>query len=208
MAKIINVTLLLVISMHTQAFQFEFADPESLGFDSKKLQEIRPIFEDLYQDGRIPNYVMGVYSNGKNIYLTQNGSISTHGGAKVDENTIFWLASMTKPVVSTAIMKLQEEGKLHLDDKLSKYFPEFSDMLVAPGGSYESTLEPARTDITLRHLITHTSGLTYQTTVSGVGDVAEQYDEFGVMGCFRPSADRAIGSLEEEAEFLARVAAQ
>jgi len=205
MKRLITAITVSLISVQIQAFEFEAVEPESLGFDSAKLQKIRPILEDLYQDGRIPNYAMGVYSNGKNIYLTYNGKTSTDSGSPVDENTIYWLASMTKPIVSTAIMKLQEEGKLNLDDKLSKFFPEYSDMLVAPGGSYESTLEPAKTEITLRHLITHTSGLTYQTTVSGVGDVAEQYDEFGVMGCFRPSKDRAIESLEAEAEFLAQL---
>ena len=128
--------------------------------------------------------------------------MSIEGGKPVDENTIYWLASMTKPIVSTAILRLQEEGKLNLDDKLSKYFPEFADMLVAPGGSYAATLEPAKTEITLRHLITHTSGLTYGTLVSGVGDVAEQYDEFGVMGCLRPSNDRPIESLAAETRFL------
>ena len=89
--------------------------------------------------------------------------MSIEGGKPVDENTIYWLASMTKPIVSTAILRLQEEGKLNLDDKLSKYFPEFADMLVAPGGSYTATPEPAKTEITLRHLITHTSGLTHGT---------------------------------------------
>lgn len=112
---------------------------------------------------------------------------------------------MTKPLVSTAILRLQEEGKLSLDDKLSKYFPAFADMLVAPGGSYAVTLEPAKTEITLRHLITHTSGLTYGTNVSGVGDVAEQYDEFGVMACLTGSPNREIKSLEGEVEFLSQL---
>jgi CubicO group peptidase (beta-lactamase class C family) len=78
-------------------------------------------------------------------------------------------------------------------------------MLVAPGGSYESTLEPAKTEITLRHLITHTSGLTYQTTVSGVGDVCGTIRRIWCHGLLRPSKDRAIESLEAEAEFLAQL---
>ena len=197
--------LLLLIQAPLHAFDFQKVDPSTMGFDADKLATIQGNFEDLYQEGRIPNYVMGVYSRGKNIYLAKNGNVSIEGGKPVDENTIYWLASMTKPIVSTAILRLQEEGKLNLDDKLSMYFPEFADMFVAPGGSYTATLEPAKTEITLRHLITHTSGLTYGTLVSGVGDVAEQYDEFGVMGCLRPSNDRPIESLAAEIRFLAEL---
>ncbi|MBU26435.1 MAG: hypothetical protein CMD99_10470 [Gammaproteobacteria bacterium] len=197
--------LLLLIQAPSNAYEFASVDPAKMGFDPETLTTIQANFDELYQEGRIPNYVMGVYSGGKNIYLAKNGNVSIDGGQAVDENTIFWLASMTKPIVSTAILRLQEEGKLGLDDKLSKYFPEYADMLVAPGGSYTATLEPAKTEITLRHLITHTSGLTYQTSVSGVGDVAEQYDEFGVMGCLRPNPDRPIASLAEEARFLAEL---
>lgn len=196
---------LLLIHSQSLAFEFEKADPNTLGFDSEVLGTIQGKFEDLYQEGRIPNYVMGVYSGEQNIYLAHNGNVSIEGGQSVDENTIYWLASMTKPLVSTAILRLQEEGKLSLDDKLSKYFPEFADMLVAPGGSYTATLEPAKTEITLKHLITHTSGLTYGTNVSGVGDVAEQYDEFGVMSCLRGHPNRKIESLQGEVEFLAQL---
>jgi CubicO group peptidase (beta-lactamase class C family) len=156
--------LLLLIQAPLYAFDFQKVDPRAMGFDAEKLAAIQGNFEGLYQEGRIPNYVMGVYSGGKNIYLAKNGNVSIEGGKPVDENTIYWLASMTKPIVSTAILRLQEEGKLNLDDKLSKYFPEFADMLVAPGGSYTATLEPAKQRSLLRILITHTSGLTYGPT--------------------------------------------
>lgn len=208
MRSYIALALGLFLPLGAISFEFEKIEPEKAGFDSQKLSKITGKFEELYQEGRIPNYVMGVYSGANNIYLAQNGNTSITGGEKVDENTIYWLASMTKPVVSTAIMRLVEEGKLSLDDPLSKYFPEYADMLVAPGGSYSATLEPAKTPITLRHLITHTAGLTYSPAVSGVGDVAEQYDEFNAMGCIRitsAGADREIVSLEEEAIFLAQL---
>jgi CubicO group peptidase (beta-lactamase class C family) len=74
-------------------------------------------------------------------------------------------------------------------------------MLVAPGGSYDTILEPANSQITLKHLISHTSGLTYWTSVTGVGDVAEQYDELGVMTC--AAEDRK--SLADETRLLAQL---
>ena len=198
--------LLLAVPLSAMAFEFEKVEPEKAGFDSKKLAEIKGKFEELYQEGRIPNYVMGVYSGSQSIYSANNGNVSIEGGQSVDEDTIYWLASMTKPMVSTAIMRLVEEGKLSLDDKLSKYFPEYADMLVAPGGSYNVTLEPAKTEITLRHLITHTAGMTYSTAISGVGDVAQQYDEFNVMGCLRlTNTSREVTSLADETIFLSQL---
>ena len=169
------------------------------GYDEAKLSEIKAQFESYFLDGRIPNYAFGLYSAEGLLYSATNGNTSLEGGSPVDLDTIYWMASMTKPVVSAAIMKLVAEKKIELDDELRKYFPEFSDMLVAPEGNYDNALEEAKTPITLRHLISHTSGLTYGTGVTGVGDVAEQYDEFGVMSCF-------VGkSLREQTEMLSQL---
>ena len=190
-----------------ETFKFEKINASDAGFQEEKLAEIDATFSELYLDGRIPNYVLGVYQGENFVYQASDGMVRTDGGRSVDENTVYWMASMTKPVVSTAVLRLAEQGKISLDDKISKYFPEMQDMLVAPGGSYETTLEPAREEITLRHLISHTSGLTYQTNVTGVGEVAQQYDEFGVMACFSGDGPegRKISSLAEEVAFLAQL---
>jgi len=181
-----------------------FADDHGASrFDENKLSEIKAQFDGYYLDGRIPNYAFGLYSkSGGSVYSAINGLTAMNSGNEVDLNTIYWLASMTKPVVSAAIMKLIEEGKLDLDDKLSEYFPEFSDMLVAPEGNYDNTLEEARRPITLRHLITHTSGLTYQPNVTGVGDVAKQYEEFQIMNCYTSGDDT---TLSEHMEMLSQL---
>ena len=84
---------------------------------------------------------------------------------------------MGKPIVSTAVLKLIEEGKLSLDDELSTFFPEFESMLVAPLGDLDVPFESAKSKITIRNLLTHTSGFTYSPDVLGLGDVAEQYVE-------------------------------
>ena len=83
MKRLIAAISLLLVHSQTHAFQFEKADPNSLGFDSEVLATIQDKFEDLYQEGRIPNYVMGVYSGDKNIYLAQNGTVSIEGGQAV-----------------------------------------------------------------------------------------------------------------------------
>ena len=86
------------------------------------------------------------------------------GTAGLNANTIFNIASMTKPVTSVAIMMLMEEGKLTLDDPVSKHLPGFDQLQVltkfnAADGTYES--RPAKNVMTIRHLLTHTSGIGY-----------------------------------------------
>ena len=81
-------------------------------------------------------------------------------GKTMQEDTIFRIASMTKPITSVAVMMLFEEGAFLLTDPVSKYLPEFKDMRVLVEGSTEET-EPAKRPITIKHLLTHTSGLAY-----------------------------------------------
>jgi CubicO group peptidase (beta-lactamase class C family) len=155
---------------------------QEAGYDQKKLEAIREKVDALYEDGRIPNYVVALAKDGKVFYQAIRGE-ATLGKpeTEVDLDTIFWLASKSKPIVSTAAFQLIEEEKLRLSDKLSDFFPIFEDLLVAPGGSFESAFEELARDITVRDLLTHTAGFTYGESIIGLGDVAKQYDELGVM---------------------------
>ena len=78
---------------------------------------------------------------------------------------------MSKPVVSTAIFQLIEEGLLSLDSDLKDFFPIFSDMFVAPNGDFDAQFEEASRPVTVLDLLTHTSGFTYGESVIGFGDV-------------------------------------
>ena len=109
---------------------------------------------------------------------------------------------MTKPIVSAAIIRLVQEGQLSLDDTLGKYYPEMDNVLWAPGGSYDATMQELKNSHNPAAFnFLHTSGLTYFTSVTGVGDVAKQYDEFGVMMCRGPGGK----TLQEHMEFLAEL---
>ena len=175
--KFLTVPVYCLFSLCVHAFEFEDVTPEEVGFSSEKLSSIQDRFDALYEDGRIPNYAIGLYSGNKRFYAKSRGKTEIGGGEIVDLDTIYPFASMTKPIASTAIMLLIEEGKLTLDTKLSEYYPEFKNMFVAPGGSFETTFEEAKREITVKDLLTHTSGFTYQTSVTGQGDVAKQYDD-------------------------------
>ena len=79
------------------------------------------------------------------------------------EDTIFRIASMTKPITSVAIMMLSEQGKLSIEEPVSKYISEFKDIQVGVRGNDNSLkFVPTKSPITIRHLLTHTSGITYR----------------------------------------------
>ena len=137
------------------------------------------MLDPLYEDGRIPNYVVLLAKDGKIFYSAIRGNTNVNGGRPVDKETAYLVASMTKPIVSSAVFALIDEGKLSLDDTLNSFFPVFDDLFVAPGGSFDSAFEELEREITVLDLITHTSGFTYGESVIGLGDVAKQYDEIG-----------------------------
>ncbi len=157
-----------------------FAQDKS-GYNASKLAEIKELLDNLYDKGHIPNYAVEIRRHGEEVYSAYRGKTELGGKLAVDENTIFWVASMGKPIVSTAVLKLIQDGKLSLDDELSTFFPDFESMVVAPLGDLDVPFAIAKSKITIRNLLTHTSGFTYSPDVLGVGDVAEQYAELGVM---------------------------
>jgi CubicO group peptidase (beta-lactamase class C family) len=114
--------------------------------------------------GDVPGVVVAVVSKDGLIYNEGFGRSRTLANTPMAKDTIFNIASMTKPVTSVAIMMLVDEGKLRLDDDVGKYLPKWKDPVVISkfneaDGSYET--RPARRPITIRHLLTHTSGIGY-----------------------------------------------
>jgi methyl acetate hydrolase len=114
--------------------------------------------------GDVPGVVVAVVNKDGSLYNEAFGVSSTLRNRPMTKDTIFNMASMTKPVTSVAIMMLVDEGKLKLDDEVAKYLPKYKDPVVISkfneaDASYET--RPARRPITIRHLLTHTSGIGY-----------------------------------------------
>jgi methyl acetate hydrolase len=114
--------------------------------------------------GDVPGIVVAVVNEDGVLYHEAFGRSSTLRNTPMTKDTIFNMASMTKPVTSVAIMMLVDEGKLKLDDEVAKYLPKYKDPLVISkfneaDASYET--RPAKRPITIRHLLTHTSGIGY-----------------------------------------------
>ena len=180
--------------------EIERVTPGEAGFDASKLEAVKNVLDPLYEDGRIPNYVVILAKDGNVFFSASRGNTAVGGQRAVDENTVYLMASMSKPIVSSAIFALIDDGKLKLEDKLNDFFPVFDQLLVAPGGSFDSAFEEPQRQITVKDLLTHTSGFTYGESVIGLGDVAKQYDEIGVI-----TGEYSAKSLGENLEILAEI---
>mgnify|MGYP003321940303 CR=1 FL=1 len=128
------------------SFGFSYAQlptitPEEAGFDSEGLSAIVDRADSVYEAGLIPNYVIALAKDGKVFFSESRGNRILGGDDPVGMNTLFPLASMSKPVVSSAIFKLIEEGEITLRTELSEIYPQFSSMVVAESGNLDTQFE-------------------------------------------------------------------
>ena len=153
---------LLVLTLTCPSFGQELptAKPEEVGVSSEKVKELSTFMQSLVDDGKIAGGVTMMARHGKVIHLKAVGMADREAKNPMTTDAIFRIASMTKPVTSVAIMMLYDQGKLGLDDPVSKYIPEFKNPKVLVSVEPLET-RPAKGGITIRHLLTHTSGLTY-----------------------------------------------
>ena len=134
------------------------ASPGSVGMSADALARIGPAMQAYVDDGRLAAVMTMVARRGQVVHWEAVGTRDTATGDPLERNDIFRIYSMTKPVTSVAVMMLVEEGKVALDDPVSKFVPEFADVKVlADGGERVAADGP----MTVQHLLTHTSGLTY-----------------------------------------------
>ena len=140
------------------------ASPESVGMSSERLARIDSMCQEAVAAGEIPGAVALVARNGKIVYWKAFGMADNQSGRSLKRDDIFRIASQTKAVTATAVMILWEEGKFRLDDPISKYIPEFKNPgLIKTFSPADTTytIEPAKSEITIRQLLTHTSGVGY-----------------------------------------------
>jgi CubicO group peptidase (beta-lactamase class C family) len=141
-------------------------DAKSLGFSAARLARIAPWYEARFEsfppsDGLLPGAVVAIARGGKIAYLQAIGFQDRAKTVPMKTNSIFWIASMTKPVTSVAAMMLVDDGKLELDASVSRYLPELGTMQVATidRGTGKPRLDPPKRPMTVRDLLRHTSGL-------------------------------------------------
>lgn len=138
--------------------------PESVGISSERLERITTMLEKAVSNGDVPGAVALVARNGKIVYYKAFGKSDNEAGKDLKRDDIFRIASQSKAITATAVMILWEEGKFKLDDPISKYIPEFKNPKVLKDFHYADTsytTVPAASEITIRQLLTHTSGVGY-----------------------------------------------
>jgi CubicO group peptidase (beta-lactamase class C family) len=134
------------------------------GMSDERLSRLGQMLQLAVEENEIPGAVALVARNGKIVYYKAFGMADNASGRNMDRDDIFRIASQTKAITSTAVMMLWEEGKFQLDDPISKYIPEFGNAQLLDTFSDQDssfTTKPADRQITIRHLITHTSGIGY-----------------------------------------------
>ena len=172
---------------------------EGVGMSTERLERIGEGMRRLIAEDKIPGTVTLVARRGKVVHFEANGMRDVAAGRPMEKDTIFRLYSQTKPVTGAAVMMLFEEGRFLLTDPVGEYLPEFADMRVYVGDEDgRARTEPARR-MTIQHLLTHTSGLTYDFFQS---PVAKMYRDAGVMGS---AADARHPDLRTWSESLARL---
>ena len=138
---------------------------EDAGFSTERLQRLDAIMQSFITEGLAPNATVFVARNGKVVSYKAYGYSNLETKTPLKKDDLFRIASQSKAIATVALMTLFEQGKFLLDDPISKYIPEFKSPRVlesfdAATLKYET--RPAKSEITIRHLLTHTAGIPYQ----------------------------------------------
>ena len=167
------------------------ASPESVGVSTKRLEKISQAMQAEVAQKRLPGAVVMVARKGKLVYSQAFGKLNNGSDAPMQIDSVFRIYSMTKPLVSTALMMLVEDGKVQLTDPVSKYLPPFKSPMVSVAthdplyNGVNFKLVPANKEPTIQDLLRHTSGLAYGELTKNTL-VKDAYTQSGI---YQPSID-------------------
>jgi CubicO group peptidase (beta-lactamase class C family) len=164
--------VILAASLPALAASVQTAKPEQTGFSSERLARIHDMVQRHIDAHDISGAVTLVARNGKVVHFEAHGLADIEARKPMSKDSLFWIMSMTKPIVGTSVLMMMEEGKLRLTDPVSRFIPEFKGMKVAviedrPAGAPAPArgtpplfyTVPATREITIQDLLTHVSGL-------------------------------------------------
>jgi len=185
------ITVLCLLSGLGYTRELPIASPQHVGMSPEKLAGVKPAVQALVDDEKIAGASVVVARKGSIVLSETFGMVDMEAQKPMQTDTIFRFYSMTKPITSVAVMMLYEEGKLKLDEPVSRYIPEFEGLKVyADSGEHE---DPAR-PMSVRDLLRHTSGLTYG--YFGNTPVDKMYRSRNVLGR-QSSLEDMAGKLSE-----------
>src|SRR5262249_21602245 len=151
-------------------------------FSAEGLARVGEYVNNEISTGKIAGGILLIQQHGKPVYFETFGMRDVPSQSPMPRDAIFRLYSMSKPITSVAAMMLVDEGKLDVEDPVSKYIPAFADMKVGvekPGARYLLVLEPVRRPITILDLLRHTAGIPYGWYDSNV--VRKNYADAGLF---------------------------
>src|SRR5206468_11105463 len=170
--KRIALLIVLITVMSAASLLAQTAKPEDVGLSSERLKRIHDLIERRIEARDISGAVTVVARKGRVAHLEAQGLMDIETNKPMAKDAIFRIASMTKPIIGVAVLMMIEEGKVRLTDPVSKFIPEFKELKVAIGrpnqgqaGARGAAPAPAfytvptEREITIKDLLTHTSGL-------------------------------------------------
>ncbi len=184
------VMLVLATAIPSVAQELPRARPEQVGMSSTRLQRLTDTLQGYVDKNQLPGAVLLVTRRGQVAYLEAFGQRDRESASPMRPDALFRIASQTKAIVSVGAMILLEEGSLLLTDPVGKHLPEFLHTSVAvptDAGGYE--VVEAKRPITVRDLLTHTSGVSY-----GGGPASDRWAEAGLQGWYFADRDEPIGA--------------
>ena len=164
MKKALLASFAFLIAFGLQAQVLISASGPLKGISQDRITRIDQMLEESIQANHIPGLVAMIVKDGKIVYHSAKGLADLPSQRAMEKNQIFRIASQTKAITSTAVMMLWEEGKFQLNDPISKWIPEFKNPQVMTGFRFSDSTysaRPASREITIKDLLTHTSGLGY-----------------------------------------------
>lgn len=185
------VTAGLTSAVHAAPQPLPPTTPEQAGFSAEGLKRIDDFFAREIAENRVPGAVVGIARDGKLVSLKAYGLRDKAKGLPMQTDSIFGLASMTKPMVAVGILALTQQGRLPLFSPLAGYFPGFADMKVATAGTDGSIqYVPQKRPITIQDLMRHTAGLTYGGRSDTGGSAAgAQYPSGGSLHALKTGTE-------------------
>ncbi len=169
---VITLLLTVLVALHTSSGSAKLPTLNIRGAAA-----IDQMFHTAVGKKEIPGVVAAIANKNQILYLKAFGSQDVAQNVLMSRDTVFRIASMTKPVTSVAVMMLYEQGKLRLDDAAGNYLPSLKDReVIATFNEKDATYitRPAKQEITIRHLLTHTSGFSYSFTSPTIRDIQQK----------------------------------
>jgi CubicO group peptidase (beta-lactamase class C family) len=183
----------LVLSLNFSALGqgLPSATPESLGMSAERLQRLSAAMKQAVDEGQVSGLVTLVMRKGKVAHFQSFGELDREKHVPMPKDAIFRIASMSKAITSVAAVMLMEEGKIVIDDPVSRFIPAYKKttvMMPAATVTGDMTSVPARREITIRDLLTHTAGLSY-----GSGPLEAQYKASDIYMWYFADKNEPIG---------------